>query len=79
MSPEKMDGLHPQCVDSIDLDDSNTSEDSGMEVIEQLVETSDEDNLSRLIVDIGESEEPSEEPAGDVAGDPATDYMGLRV
>ena len=48
------DGLHPQCVGSIDLDDSDTSEDSDMEVIEQLVDPSDEDNLSRLIVDIGD-------------------------
>ena len=51
------DGLHPQCVDSIDLDDSDTSEDSDMEVIEKLVDPSDGDSLSGLIVDIGESEE----------------------
>ena len=54
------DGLRPQCVDSTDLDDSDTSKDSDMEVIEQLVDPSDEDTLSRLIVDIGESEELGE-------------------
>ena len=31
------DGLHPQCADSIDMAKSATSEDSDMEVIEQLV------------------------------------------
>ena len=56
------DGLHPQCVDSIDLDDSDTSEDSDMKVIERLVEPPDEDDLRMFIVDIGESEEPAQEP-----------------
>ena len=31
------DGLHPQCADSIDMEKSDSSEDSDMEVIEQLV------------------------------------------
>ena len=32
------DGLHPQCADSIDVEKSDSSEDSDMEVIEQLVD-----------------------------------------
>ena len=62
-------------------------EDSNMGVIEQLVDPWDEDSLSRLLVDIGESEEPVEEPAqelaeeaaGDALGDLAAESMGERV
>ena len=50
------DGLHPQCEDCIDVDDSDTSEDSNMEMIEQLSEPHDDDNLTSLVVDVGESE-----------------------
>ena len=32
------DGLHPQCADSIDVEKSDSSGDSDMEVIEQLIE-----------------------------------------
>ena len=41
------DGLHPKWSDSIDVDDSDTSDD---EVVERLVTPLDEDNLARLIV-----------------------------
>ena len=50
------DGLHPQCEDSIDVEKSDSSEDSDMEVIEQLIEPAEAD-LARLIVDIAESEQ----------------------
>ena len=45
------------------MDDSVTSEDSGVEVIEWVIEPLDEDSLSGLIVDIGESEELAGESA----------------
>ena len=45
------DGLHAQCADSIDVEKSDTSEDSDMEVIEQLVEPAEAD-LARLIVEL---------------------------
>ena len=40
------DGLHPQCADSIDVEKSDTSEDSDMEVIEQLVEPAEAEQQS---------------------------------
>ena len=43
------DGLHPQCADSINVEKSDSSEDSDMEVIEQLTEPAEAD-LARLIV-----------------------------
>ena len=54
------DGLHPQCADSIDVEKSDSSEDSDMEVIEQLVDPAEAD-LARLIVDVAESELPTPE------------------
>ena len=39
------DGLHPQCADSIDVEKSDSSEDSDMEVIEPA-----QADLARLIV-----------------------------
>ena len=37
------DGLHPQCADSIDVEKSDSSEDSDVEVIEQLIEPAEAD------------------------------------
>ena len=56
------DGLHPQCADSIDVEKSDSSEDSDMEVIEQLIEPAEAD-LARLIVDVAESELPTPDAA----------------
>ena len=72
------DGLHPQCADSIDVEKSDSSEDSDMEVTEQLIEPAEAD-LARLIVDVAESELPTRDaavpadvadPGGADAGDP---------